>query len=105
MGEEPKRALYQYLLSIHSVRTEDIPLKVGEFITGIRRALGAASKVIEKLILKRLYEKIGSTFHESQGLGFADYVEEARQMFSVQSSTSIDAESGATRSKKGEISG
>ena len=103
MGEEPKRALYQYLLSIHSLRTEDIPTKIGQFTAGMRRALGAASRVIEKLILKHLYEKIGSTFHESQGLEFADYVEEARQMFSVQSS-SLENESGTDRSKKGQFS-
>jgi hypothetical protein len=104
MGEEPKRALYQYLLSIHSLKTEDIPAKVEQFGQGMRRALGTASRVIEKLILKRLYEKIGTSYQEVQGFDFADYVEDARQKFSVQPSGTIDSPSEYSRSKKAQFS-
>ncbi len=104
MGEEPKRALYQYLLSIHTLKTEDIPAKTGQFALGMRRALGTASKVIEKLILKRLYEKIGTSYQEIQGFDFADYVEDARQKFAMQPSGTLDSQSEYTRSKKAQFS-
>lgn len=83
MGEEPKRALYQYLLTIHSLTREDIPSRSGQFVLGLKKALGTASKVIEKLILKKLYEKIGESFQESQGLEFRDYVDDARSRFEM----------------------
>jgi hypothetical protein len=83
MGEEPKKALYQYLVTIHSLKREDIPWRIDEFVSGLKKALGAASKVIEKLILKKLNEKIGTTFQESKGWEFSDYVEEARRKFEM----------------------
>jgi hypothetical protein len=104
MGEEPKKALYQYLLSIHSLKAEEIPAKIGQFALGMRRALGAASKVIEKLILKRVYERIGTSYQEVQGFDFADYVEDARQKFSLQPSGTLDSPSEYTRSKKAQFS-
>ena len=104
MGEEPKKALYQYLLSIHSLKTEDIPAKIGQFTLSMRRALGSASRVIEKLILKRLYEKIGTSYQEVQSFDFADYVEDARQKFSMRPSGTLDSPSDYTRSKKAQFS-
>ena len=104
MGEEPKKALYQYLLSMHSLKTEDIPAKIGQFTLSMRRALGAASRVIEKLILKRLYEKIGTSYQEVQSFDFADYVEDARQKFSMLPSGTLDSPSDYTRSKKAQFS-
>ncbi len=83
LGEEPKKAIYQYLLTMHSLPREDIPTRTGEFVAGIKKALGTASVVIERLILKRLYHRIGGTFKESQGLEFSDYVEEAKRRFEV----------------------
>ncbi len=72
MGEEPRKAIYQYLLTIHSLPKEDIPAKTDEFVSGLKKALGSASAVVERLILKRLYQRIGNTFRESQGLEFRD---------------------------------
>jgi len=106
MGEEPKRALYQYLLTIHSLTKEDIPSRIGEFALGLKKALGTASKVIEKLILKKMYEKMGATFQESQGLEFGDYIEEARQKFEVQRQRIVSAGDALEyeRSKKAQFS-
>ncbi len=83
MGEEPKKAMYQYLLTIHSLAKEDIPAKTDEFVLGMKKALGTASTVIERLILKKLYQRIGGTFRESQGLEFSDYVEDAKRRFEM----------------------
>ena len=106
MGEEPKKALYQYLLSIHSLKTEEIPSRIVDFVTGLKRALGAASKVIERLVLKKLYNKIGLTFQELQGLDFGDYIEDARRKFEVQAPGALgtDDSAGYSSSKKAQFS-
>lgn len=103
LGNEPKLALYQYLSSIHSLDREQIPEKVDQFSAGMRKALGSASKVIERLILKKLYQRIGSTFREVSDLDFTDYVTEAKRRFELTSKHSDAAES--LRSKKGQIPG
>ena len=102
LGNEPKLAVYQYLSSIHSLDREQIPEKVDQFSAGMRKALGSASKVIERLILKKLYQRIGSTFREVSDLDFTDYVAEAKRRFEL---TSRHSDPADVRSKKGQIPG
>ena len=106
MGEEPKKALYQYLATIHSLKREDIPWRIDAFVSGLKKALGAASKVIEKLILKKLNEKIGTTYQESHGFEFSDYIEDARRKFEVRDRVAPAEDSAEYgRSKKPQFSG
>src|SRR4029077_334334 len=65
LGNEPRQALYQYLLAICSLPREEIPGRVPEFAAGLRKSLGGASKVIERMILRKLFQKIGSSFRET----------------------------------------
>ena len=102
LGNEPKQAVYQYLSSIHSLDREQIPEKVDQFSAGMRKALGSASKVIERLILKKLYQRIGSTLREVSDLDFTDYVNEAKRRFEL---TSRHSDATDLRSKKGQIPG
>jgi predicted CopG family antitoxin len=104
LGNEPRKAVYQYLFTIHSLEREQIPDKVDEFASGMKKALGSSSRVIERLILKKLFQRIGSTFREVQDLEFADYVRDARRRFEASSMKHLDPLEGA-RSKKGQISG
>ncbi|OLD11128.1 MAG: hypothetical protein AUI93_05450 [Crenarchaeota archaeon 13_1_40CM_3_52_10] len=104
LGNEPKEAVYQYLATIHSLDREQIPDKVDEFSTGLRKALGGASRVIERLILKKLFQRVGSTFRETADLEFTDYVMDAKRRFEIVSMKHSDL-SEASRSKKGQVSG
>jgi archaellum biogenesis protein FlaJ (TadC family) len=104
LGNEPKQAVYHYLATIGSLDRERIPDKLDEFSTGLKKALGSASKVIERLILKNLFQRMGSTFRESSGLEFTDYVAEARRRFEI-SSTKYGDPLDSARSKKGQVSG
>ncbi len=107
LGEEPKRALYQYLETMHSLRRDDIPDHVEEFSRGLKRALGGASSVIQRLILRKLFQSLGGTFRESQGLEFPDYVMDAKRRFDLAGHRSIGPEPAGDygRSKKGQMSG
>jgi hypothetical protein len=104
LGNEPKQAVYQYLATIHSLDREQIPDKVDEFSTGLRKALGSASRVIERLILKKLFQKIGSTFRETADLEFTDYVMDAKRRFEIVSMKQSDLPEGL-RSKKSQVPG
>lgn len=104
LGNEPKQAVYQYLATIHSLEREEIPDKVDEFSAGLRKALGSASKVIERLILKKLFQKIGATFRETSDLEFLDYVMDAKRRFEIISTKHSDL-SDSPRSKKSQVSG
>ena len=102
LGNEPKQAVYQYLVTIHSLDREQIPDKVDEFSAGLRKALGSASRVIERLILKKLFQRIGSTFREMADLEFTDYVMDAKRRFETASMKHSDLPEGL-RSKKGQV--
>jgi hypothetical protein len=104
LGNEPKLAVYQYLSSIHALDREEIPEKVDEFSAGMRKALGSASKVIERLILKKLFQKLGTNFRETANLEFIDYVMDARRRFELTSAKHSDPLDNL-RSKKGQVPG
>ena len=104
LGSEPRQAVYQYLATIHSLEREQIPDKVDEFAAGLKKALGGASRVIERLILKKLFQRIGSTFRETSDLEFADYVKDAKRRFEITSTKHGDPVE-ALRSKKGQVTG
>ena len=104
LGNEPRQAVYQYLATIHSLDRDQIPDKVDEFASGLKKALGSASRVIERLILKKLFQRIGSTFRETPELEFADYVRDAKRRFDSTATKHGDALEGL-RSKKGQVTG
>ena len=104
LGNEPRQAVYQYLATIQSLDREQIPDKVDEFATGLKKALGSASRVIERLILKKLFQRMGSTFRETADLEFADYVRDAKRRFDLTSAKHSDPLEGL-RSKKSQVTG
>ena len=104
LGNEPKQAVYQYLSSIHALYREQIPERVDDFAVGMRKALGSASKVIERLILKKLFQRLGSPFKETSGLEFPDYVIDARRRFEITSAKHNESLENL-RSKKSQVPG
>jgi hypothetical protein len=104
LGNEPRLAVYQYFATIHSLDREQIPDRIDEFATGLKKALGGASRVIERLVLKKLFQRIGSTFRETEDLEFGDYVRDAKRRFEITSTKHSDPLEGL-RSKKGQVTG
>jgi hypothetical protein len=107
LGDQPRQAVYQYLMTMHSIQREEIPDKPGEFVLGLRKALGGASSVIERLILKKLFQRIGSTFRETQNLEFGDYISDAKRRFEMarQRHGSQDEFLDQNKSKKSQAAG
>jgi hypothetical protein len=103
LGEEPKNAVYQYLSTIQSLERKDIPDHLEDFQSGLKSALGGAARVVERLILRKLFQKIGSTFKESSEYEFAEHVNEARRRFegTRQRPPILKDQMGQTKLKKG----
>ncbi len=107
LGEEPRSAFYQFLATMHSLPREDIPKRVEEFSNGLKKALGGAYPVVQRIILRKLFQKLGSSFHESPGLELVDYVSEAKQRFEIfaQRQSMEEHATEYQRSKKSEMAG
>src|SRR5713101_6065537 len=83
LGNEPQHALYQYLLTICSLPREEIPDRVADFAAGLRKSLGGASKVIEKMILRKLFQKTGSSLRESLDTEFTVFFVEEKTGYEI----------------------
>jgi hypothetical protein len=107
LGNEPRQALYQYLLTICSLPRDEIPGRVADFAAGLKKSLGGASRVIERIILRKLFQKIGSNFRETMDTEFTEYVAEAKRRYEMLSRKhGVEEDStDVTRSKKGQITG
>jgi hypothetical protein len=105
LGNEPREALYHYLLTICSLPREEIPGRVADFAAGLRKSLGGASRVIERIILRKLFQKTGSSYRETMDTEFTDYVGDAKRRYEILSHRHGVAEDSAdpTRSKKGQV--
>lgn len=103
LGNEPREAAYQFLRTICSLPREEIPERVPEFAAGLKKALGGASKVIERLILRKLFEKTGSNFREVQDADFNEYVLDAKRRFEIISHRRDDS-IDSPKLKKGQFS-
>ena len=74
--EAGTKAIYNLLESKFHFKREEIVEKSEVFSAGLERLLGSAALVIEKLILKNLYRKLGLKFEEKEGYEFSDYIKE-----------------------------
>lgn len=99
LGVEPREAAYQFLRTICSLPREEIPSRIPDFAAGLKRALGGASKVIERVILRKLFERMGATFRELPDTDFNEYVLDARRRFEMTTHKQLEGED-SPRSKK-----
>ena len=107
LGNEPRQALYQYLLTMCSLPREEIPGRVMDFAAGLRKSLGGASKVIERMILRKLFQKTGSSFRETIDTEFTEYVADAKRRYEIVSHRHgvAEASTDPVGSKEGQITG
>jgi len=77
--EEGAKVIYGYLENNSHLKREEIAEKPKVFSAGLERLLGSAAPVIEKLILKNLYSKLGLKFREKKDYEFSDYIKELEE--------------------------
>ena len=77
--EDGAKVIYEFLENQSCLKLEEISDKPEVFSAGLERLMVSASRVIEQIILKNLYFRLGLKFEEKKGYGFPDYIKELRK--------------------------
>jgi len=73
------QVIYSFIENKCHLKRREIAEKPEVFSAGLKRLLGSAAPVIEKMILENLYSKLQVEYEEKDGYGFSDYVKELRE--------------------------
>ena len=77
--EDGTRVIYEFLETHTRLKLEEVADKPKVFSDSLERLMVSAARVIETVILKNLYSKMGLKFKEKPGYNFSDYVKELRE--------------------------
>ncbi|MEM2988074.1 MAG: hypothetical protein QXK26_03435, partial [Candidatus Bathyarchaeia archaeon] len=64
LGETPKQAILFHLENTFKIKREEIPQNLTEFQKALEKIFGHGASYLEKLILKKLYDKFQLEFEE-----------------------------------------
>jgi len=79
-GESPRKAIYYHLNKNFKLQREDIPEEADKFCSALNRLFGPGAEVIEKLIVKDLYQRLNLSYEEKASFEVADYIGLAREI-------------------------
>lgn len=79
LGDSPKRAIFFHLENSFEISKDNIPTNLTEFSKALEKIFGPGASYLEKLIAKRLYEKLGLEFEEIENWDFFEYVNNVKQ--------------------------
>ena len=82
LGNSPREAIFYHLETSFQLKKEDIPMNLTEFEEAIEKMFGPGTTYIEKLITKRLYERLGPNFEDSETNSLLVCVEDAKRQLS-----------------------
>jgi hypothetical protein len=78
LGDSSKQAILFHLETSFQVKEGNIPSKLTEFQKALDSIFGPGADYLEKIIVKRLHEKLGLQFEEGENTDFLEYVETAK---------------------------
>jgi len=93
LGDSSKQVIYFHLEKTFKLNKQEIPHKIEEFADAIENIFGHGAKLLQIIIMKRLYEKVkGSIEYKAQleELIFTQYVAAVKQSF-LKKKTRIDS--------------
>jgi hypothetical protein len=77
-SDDGTKVIYDFLEKHSKLRLKDVAENPEIFSASLERLMVSAARVIEQIILKNLYSRLGLKFEEKQGYEFADYIMELR---------------------------
>jgi hypothetical protein len=87
LGESARQSIYFHLENKFKIAKDEIPCRIEDFENGLEKIFGEGNRFLEVLIMRKLYEKLGSEgnilkWDESRQFRFVDYVKAAERHFS-----------------------
>jgi hypothetical protein len=79
LGESGKHMIFFHLDKSYSVKRNEISKKPEAFARGLEKIFGAGASVLERLIVKSLYSKLGLDYEDVESLPFVDSVNHVRE--------------------------
>jgi hypothetical protein len=79
LGESGKHMIFFHLDKSYSVKRYEIPRKPEAFARGLEKIFGAGASVLERLIVKSLYSKLGLEYEDVESRPFVDSVNHVRE--------------------------
>jgi hypothetical protein len=79
LGDSPKQAILFHLETSFEIKKDNIPANLTEFAKALEKIFGPGAFYLEKLIVKRLYEKFGLKFEEVENWDFLEYISNVKK--------------------------
>lgn len=76
LGESVRQMIFYHLENTYSVKRQDIPKKPEAFAEGLEKIFGVGALVLEKIIVKKLYSKLGLEYEDKKDFVFIDYLKD-----------------------------
>jgi len=79
LGNSPKQAIFFHLENSFKIRKTNIPTNLVGFAKALEEIFGPGALYLEKLIVKRLYEKLGLELEEVECRDFLERVNNVKK--------------------------
>ena len=80
LGQSARMAIYECIESSYQVRRGDIPDKLLTFHRALQDLLGSGAKMMERLIARALYSRLGLDFIEHHDWMLIDFMHYAKKV-------------------------
>lgn len=83
LGDSARQSVYFHLEKKFDITRDEIPSRIEDFDHGLERIFGVGTRFLEVLIMKKLYEEMGSKgkivrMDQKKEFKFVDYVRAAQ---------------------------
>lgn len=83
LGDSPKQAILFHLEASFNIKKETIATNITDFAKALEEIFGPGASYLERLIVKRINEKLGLACEDVEKLNFLEYVDQLkRRLFS-----------------------
>lgn len=79
LGDSSKQAIFFHLEFSFNIKKEQIPSQLTEFTSALETIFGPGASYIEKLIARKLHDKLGLRFEDQNSWNFVDSVRNIKQ--------------------------
>jgi hypothetical protein len=80
-GEAIAKTIRYHLERVLEAEMEELIRKPERLAEGLEKIFGYGAKILETMILEKLYEKLNLNFKEKENYTFTDYIEEAKKHY------------------------